>query len=187
MIEANSIPASVASETAGAATSADPSVESRPQSIGVWRAPASFTRERADVPTPAQRLGLAYEKKVGRWISQFEPSLCRIEVGPWYFAQEPNTKQRAFQPDFLLHFPEKIVVIETKIRAVSGMWTQLANYLRIVHAVHKLPVAGAIVTKSYETVADAPKGLVFSHDETVFTTWLSNAFFAFALQWGGRI
>lgn len=89
--------------------------------------------------TPAQRLGLAYEKKWHAYIQS--RSLGVYHAGPWIgFATRGGS--RTCQPDGFLQMGKVGIIFEVKSRLVSDAWWQLrhlyAPVVRLAYGVHSL-------------------------------------------------
>jgi hypothetical protein len=90
-----------------------------------WSRPCLPVHARSRGASPAKRLGLSFEAKVGN-------ALPHALAGVWFEFHDDNG--RGFcQPDFLLATPSGISIIETKLTYTKEAWVQLRGlYLPVV-------------------------------------------------------
>lgn len=98
--------------------------------------------------TPAQKLGLRYERKVVKQLTkQFGAGF--VEYNPWYNYQD-ETGFHACSPDVLLHTFRKIFVIEIKYTLTPESFTKISQIYQtvvsIANASYTWPV---IIYKNY--------------------------------------
>lgn len=151
----------------GLGNSAGPPLIRRPDSIFLPNSPIVSAWKTSEAPyagtrskmSAAQRAGLAYQKKIGKFLSSGRP--CDLVAGPWYIYVCGDGRRRYCQPDFLLvDTTSKVtVVIEVKIRWTDLAWWQLRElYLpvlqRVSPDVHFLPL---VIVRSYDPHITIPE------------------------------
>src|SRR5215469_4056525 len=107
--------------------------------------PRSFPQAR----TRVQILGLQYERRVrNRLIKQG----YKVEHNPWYLYLDRLDNGKICSPDILIHQPDEIIIIETKLTYTPEAVNQLNLYLEVVRAAQPKPCRGIIIYKNSGTV-----------------------------------
>ena len=125
-------------------------------SIGLTRAertPARFVKPKGS--TPAAKLGLRYERNVGKQLEWHEKrgNFIRLEKNPWFtFHDEAGS---AFcSPDFLLHLDHGIVVVEVKLKWVEQAIAKLQQlYCPVVEVALGKPARPLVICRYSATGA----------------------------------
>lgn len=101
----------------------------------------------------AQKAGLAYQKRVGAWLTA-SVGASSVLAGSWYSYTDCSNRRGYCQPDFILsHEFETLVVVEAKLRWTADAWWQLTKlYLPVLRSVHRgLPsLLRLTVCRSYD-------------------------------------
>lgn len=100
--------------------------------LTAWRATRAFPMPRPS--SPAARLGLRYERKVGQELDRHvsQERFARLEHNPWFtFSDTYGTNNCC--PDFLLWVNDGIVVVEVKLSWVEVALPKLQDlYIPVV-------------------------------------------------------
>lgn len=103
--------------------------------------------------SPAQKAGLAYQKRVGAFLPSRDHQ-WDVVAGPWYCFIDGSGLRHYCQPDFLLLDEDSstCVVVEVKIRWTSDAWWQLRHlYLPVLRRVRpNLQMLALTITRSYD-------------------------------------
>lgn len=98
----------------------------------------------------AQRQGLAYEKKFGRWLALQGLSPRSGQWLRFYDAQGSGLAQ----PDHFLILPRGVVLFECKLSESPEAWPQLAFYSVLLSRALSLPVLEVQVCKNLRTTQE---------------------------------
>lgn len=136
-----------------------------PHHIEPWTNPHGRSRA-----TPAQRAGLAYEKKAKRHLSErFPGAVC----GQWFRFQEGRSAPRCCQPDVLLfdrptaHDDDCVItIVEIKIRFTETAWWQLTQLYRPIVEKYYRPKRIHLIcmTRSFDPFVLTPEPTPFIDD-----------------------
>jgi hypothetical protein len=109
--------------------------------------------------TPAQKAGLAYQKKIGKFLASPGPSSWRVLEGPWFAFVDDSPRRHYCQPDFLVDCGGGLaLVVEVKYRWTPTAWWQLRKlYLPVVAraraGVELIPLC---ITRSFDPAEGVP-------------------------------
>lgn len=105
--------------------------------------------------TPAQKAGLAYERRVAERLEK--DFGFRFQREPCYAYQTASKRGRCY-PDALLCFGDRMVVLEIKLSHCAGAWKQLRKlYQPVVSLAHGLPVQVVEIARSYDPDVSLPE------------------------------
>lgn len=122
--------------------------------------------------SPAQRAGLAYQRRIGDSLRRFAGA--GAVSSPWFIYSIGTGGRRYCQPDFLVARPaQPLLVVEVKLRWTTDAWWQLKSlYLPVVRLARpsEAPI-GLCITRSYDPAVRIPDkvNLLFSMDEPLAT------------------
>lgn len=140
----------------------------------VERCAPLFTKVRAS--SPAAKLGLAYEKRVGKELLRFldKDGFSKIEHGSWFrFYDTLGTGHCS--PDFIMWFNNKAVVVEVKHTWVAEAKAKLDDlYLPIVSCAHNgAPTLPLVIVKNMTRSAPSASLTLFDalFSETKLLHW----------------
>lgn len=106
------------------------------------RRPSYIPQARNATGSKAQ--GLAYEKKVGRWVRRQWPWLTS---GQWFEFRDANGKG-CCQVDHYLVLPDRVLALECKLTQTEIAESQIQRlYAPVLQAVYEKPVVGVQVCK----------------------------------------
>lgn len=135
-----------------------------------WRAnevPYAGARSRK---SPAQKAGLAYQKRIGKFL-QPNPSIgCSwiVDAGSWFAFTDSSSSRHYCQPDFLLLDTKNAtcIIVEVKIRWTDAAWWQLERlYLPVLRRVYPhLSLLRVCICRSYDPAIRAPEEVVLCDD-----------------------
>lgn len=124
-----------------------------------WRAnevPYAGARSRK---SPAQKAGLAYQKRIGKFL--LSPSNWVVDSGPWFAFTDSSSSRHYCQPDFLLldQGNATCIIVEVKIRWTDAAWWQLERlYVPVLQRVYPhLSLLRVCVCRSYDPAIRAPE------------------------------
>lgn len=108
--------------------------------------------------TGAQRAGLSYQKKVGRFLSAHADPGTVVD-GPWFAFNDDSLPLHYCQPDFLLLSISEVVVVEVKIRWTSDAWWQLRKLYAPVVQKHypSRTVSVLTISRGYDPAIRCPE------------------------------
>lgn len=139
-----------------------PSASAPLEILRAWPCPPPFTRRVSDRPdSPAQKRGLAFERKVLRSLGE----CSGLRPSPWYCYHSVGSGQRYCQPDALLldTAGNKALIIEIKLRFVARAWHQLRNlYQPIIERAHLgLRTSVLCIAQRFEPDTAIPEEITF--------------------------
>lgn len=110
--------------------------------------------------SPAQRRGLRYQRRVGKWLAaETAPLGWVLHSGPWL--RDPATSAPC-SPDFLIESPSCLIIVEVKLSQVDCT-SQVAKYRRAL-APLCCPISSVLVCRrltapsSIHRLSDFPRG-----------------------------
>lgn len=109
--------------------------------------------------SPAQKAGLAYQKRIVKYCQS--PSWS-VRAGEWYCYSDLGAKRRYCQPDILLDsgILEPLVVVEVKLRWTALAWWQLRKlYVPVLQRVYpNVPAFVSLaICRSYDPAIQIPE------------------------------
>lgn len=117
--------------------------------------------------SPAQKAGLAYQKRIGKFLSEGGYS-GSVESGPWFAFSDDGDGRHYCQPDFLLDDPSgsTCVIVEVKIRWTSDAWWQLQSlYTPVVRrALGRQFIVPLCICRSYDPSVRIPEEVKLCDD-----------------------
>lgn len=120
----------------------------------------------------AQKAGSSYEKRVREWAYQHATS-DSIEVSPWFCFVDDSHKRHYCQPDLLLVSPNRVVVVEVKLRWSLDAWWQLRHlYLPVLEVALRKPIESFVplcICKSFDPAFPSPEPIALRTDLNVCT------------------
>lgn len=134
-----------------------------------WRAAEVPFAGKRSRHSGAQKAGLAYQKRIGKWILG---NLCNFDLipSPWFAYCDSSNKRRYCQPDFiLLDEPNKtIIIVEVKITWTSSAWFQLrCLYEPVLRTVYEgWTVIPLVISRSYDPALPKQEEPRFCNDLT---------------------
>lgn len=131
----------------------------------VWSTDDPFAGRRSR-NSAAQRAGLAYQRKVGRYLESSRKDWILL-VGPWLAYSDLGSRRRFCQPDFILDCGGGLaVVVEVKLRWTPLAWWQLKKlYLPVLSATKKWQtIIPLCISRSFDPAEPAPEVPYFCDD-----------------------
>ena len=130
--------------------------------------PPSFISLKRKPFTAAQKRGLSYERKVHTFLAQ---QYSNYQASPWL--QYVDRHQEHFaQPDgFLFLSPNKLLIIEIKLRHTKQALEQLYRYRRLARELYPQKTLGIVeITKIFDpdTYFPSPIKIISNLDEASF-------------------
>lgn len=122
--------------------------------LSAWETSDPYAHRAKSSSTSAQKLGLAYQRKITKWIQEGDCSSWTVRPGVWYCYHDP-LRRRFCQPDILLidESSKCMVVVEVKLRWSCAAWWQLSKlYIPVLRRVFgpEWTLIPLCVTKSYD-------------------------------------
>src|SRR5690349_13859238 len=107
------------------------------------------------------KAGLAYEKRVREWAFTEIAARYSLEVSPWFCFIDATEQRHYCQPDLLLVAPDRMIVVECKIRWTTDAWWQLRKlYIPVLAVALKKPedyFVPLCICRSYDPAFPAPE------------------------------
>lgn len=153
----------------GLGNSVGPPLIRRPDSIFLPNSPIVSAWKTSEAPyagtrskmSAAQRAGLAYQKRVGKFLQPLAVGAWVVSSGPWFVYCCGSGPRRYCQPDFLLldATNRTMVVVEVKIRWTDIAWWQLRKlYLPVLEVVFpEWTFITLCITRSYDPAVSIPE------------------------------
>lgn len=122
--------------------------------LSAWETSDPYAHRAKASSTSAQKLGLSYQRKITKWISEGNLGSFTVRPGVWFCYHDAD-KRRFCQPDILLvdESSKCMVVVEVKLRFTEGAWWQLSKlYLPVLRRVlgEDWILIPLCITKSYD-------------------------------------
>lgn len=140
-----------------------------PVRIKLPRGPITHSWEVAESPhgarrtkaSAAQRAGLAYQRRVERFLAPARPSDWKLRCGPWFAYGDDSPGRRYCQPDFVLDMGASLCcVVEAKSSWTPDAWWQLEQLYKPVLLASRRwrEVILLCVAKNYDPANPPPSG-----------------------------
>lgn len=135
--------------------------------VSAWEVKESPHGKRAASPSFAQRAGLAYQKKIERFLAPRRPSDWTVYPSLWFVYCDDRPGRNYCSPDFILDCgADLLVVVEAKIRWTADAYYQLEQlYLPVLRVARpRATLVPLCITKSFDPAIKVPMEVRFVSD-----------------------